>query len=69
MNRAAAPTSARAVTRVVPAARPRLVLRDDLRDADGMPRIGLDLPGRRTLLAFPSVSAAVAALNAMEAAR
>ncbi len=47
---------------------PRLLLRDDLRDADGQPRACLAIPGRRLPLAFPSLSAALAALNRMEAA-
>jgi hypothetical protein len=44
------------------------LLRDDLRDAEGQPRACLAIPGRRLPLAFPSLSAALAALNQMEAA-
>jgi len=46
----------------------RLLLRDDLRDAEGMPRACLAIPGRRLPLAFPSITAALAALANMEAA-
>ncbi len=46
----------------------RLVLRDDLRNAEGEPRACIAIPGRRVPLAFPSISAAVAALARMEAA-
>ena len=49
-----------------PVARPRIVIRDDLRDADGQPRVALDLPGRRVPLAFPNIGAALAALAIME---
>ncbi|HJS85710.1 MAG TPA: hypothetical protein VJ779_09630 [Acetobacteraceae bacterium] len=45
---------------------PRLVLRDDLRDPDGEPRACILIPGRRVPLAFPNISAAVAALRRME---
>ncbi|HEV7267244.1 MAG TPA: hypothetical protein VGN83_20365 [Falsiroseomonas sp.] len=48
-------------------ASPRLTLRDDLRDADGQPRPCLTWPGRGLPVAFPSVSAALAALARMEA--
>ena len=47
---------------------PRLILRADLRDADGEPRACLSIPGRRLPLAFPSIPAALAALAHMEAA-
>ena len=47
---------------------PRLILRADLRDADGEPRACLAIPGRRLPLAFPSIPAALAALTRMEAA-
>ncbi|WP_270934418.1 hypothetical protein [Falsiroseomonas oryzae] len=46
----------------------RLVLRDDLRDAEGQPRACIVIPGRRLPLAFPSIPAALAALAHMEAA-
>lgn len=46
----------------------RLLLRADLRDADGEPRACLAIPGRRSPLAFPSIPAALAALARMEAA-
>jgi hypothetical protein len=57
-----------------PAPRPRLtgarlLLRDDLRDAEGNPRACIALPGQRHPLAFPTLAAAVAALRAMEAAQ
>lgn len=56
-----------------PAPRPRLtgarlLLRDDLRDAEGNPRACIHLPGRRLPLAYPNLAAALAALRAMEAA-
>lgn len=44
----------------------RLMLRHDLRDAAGEPRACIALPGRLPL-AFPSLSAALAALPRMEA--
>ena len=47
---------------------PRLILRADLRDADGEPRACLAIPGRRLPLAFPNMPAALAALAQMEAA-
>ncbi|MGK7863198.1 hypothetical protein [Falsiroseomonas sp. E2-1-a4] len=46
----------------------RLVLRDDLRDADGEPRACITIPGRRLPLAYPNLRAALAALQSMEAA-
>jgi plasmid stability protein len=46
----------------------RIVLRDDLRDAEGTPRACLTIPGRRLPLAFPNIPAALAALARMEAA-
>ncbi len=46
----------------------RIVLRHDLADADGLPRACLAIPGRRLPLAFPSMPAALAALQEMEAA-
>jgi hypothetical protein len=60
-------------TATPPAQRPaitgaRIVLRDDLRDADGEPRACLAIPGRRLPLAFPNMPAALAALARMEAA-
>lgn len=51
-----------------PATGARIVLRDDLRDAEGEPRACLVIPGRRLPLAFPSIPAALAALAHMEAA-
>jgi hypothetical protein len=51
-----------------PAPVARLVLRDDLRDADGAPRACIVFPGRRAPLAFPTIEAALAALQRMEAA-
>jgi len=51
------------------APRPRLLLRDDLRDADGEPRFCISIPGRRLPVAYPTINAALAALRAMEAAR
>jgi hypothetical protein len=45
----------------------RVILRDDLRDAEGQPRACLAIPGRPLPLAFPSISAALAALARMEA--
>jgi len=44
------------------------MLRDDLRDADGLPWACLALPGRRLPIAFESLGAALAALREMEAA-
>ncbi|WP_372620865.1 hypothetical protein [Falsiroseomonas sp.] len=46
----------------------RVILRDDLRDAEGQPRACLVIPGRPLPLAFPSIPAALAALAQMEAA-
>ena len=46
----------------------KLVLRDDLRDAEGQPRACLALPSRRVPIAFASLGAALAALREMEAA-
>jgi len=46
----------------------KLMLRDDLRDADGLPWACLALPGRRLPVAFASLGAALAALREMEAA-
>ena len=46
---------------------PRVVLRDDLRDAEGVPRACIAIPGRRVPLAFPNIAAALAALRDMEA--
>jgi hypothetical protein len=51
-----------------PAPVARLVLRDDLRDADGAPRACIVIPGRRAPLAFPTIAEALAALQRMEAA-
>lgn len=47
-------------------AAPRLTLRDDIRDAEGQPRPCLSWPGRMPPMAFPSISAALAALRDME---
>ena len=47
----------------------KLVLRDDLRDADGLPRACIALPGRRLPIAFANLSAALDALREMEAAQ
>ena len=46
----------------------RIVLRDDLRDAEGTPCACIVIPGRRLPLAFPNIPAALAALARMEAA-
>jgi hypothetical protein len=46
----------------------KLVLRDDLRDADGQPRACIAIPGKRLPVAFASLGAALAALREMEAA-
>jgi hypothetical protein len=43
------------------------MLRDDLRDADGQPRPCLTWPGCAVPVAFPSITAALAALRDMEA--
>lgn len=48
---------------------PRIMLRDDLRNADGEPRPCITWPGRKTPIAFPSISAALAALREMEGCR
>ena len=45
----------------------KLVLRDDLRDAEGLPRACIAMPGQRLPRAFGSLAAALAALRAMEA--
>jgi hypothetical protein len=45
----------------------RIVLRADMRDAEGEPRACIVIPGRLPL-AFPSIPAALAALARMEAA-
>lgn len=47
---------------------PRLILRDDLRNAEGTPHACIAIPGRRLPLAFPSIQVALAALARMEAA-
>jgi hypothetical protein len=47
--------------------RARLILMDTARDADGMPRAALLIPGRRLPTAFPSLAAALAAQAHMEA--
>lgn len=52
-----------------PAPRASIVLRDDLRDAEGEPRACIVIPGRRLPLAFPNIPAALAALAQMECAR
>ncbi|MDO9501997.1 MAG: hypothetical protein Q7J52_18010 [Falsiroseomonas sp.] len=46
----------------------RLLLRADLRDADGEPRACIAIPGWRLPLAYPNLRAALAALRTMEAA-
>jgi hypothetical protein len=46
---------------------PRIVLRDDLRDAEGLPRACIAMPGQRLPRAFGSLADALAALRAMEA--
>jgi hypothetical protein len=46
----------------------RLFLLLDLQDANGEPRVCLLIPGHRLPLAFPTVTAALAALRVMEAA-
>jgi hypothetical protein len=46
----------------------RLMLRDDLRDAEGEPRACLVIPGRRLPVAFPSITMALAALATLEVA-
>ncbi|MDI3307832.1 MAG: hypothetical protein QJR07_12090 [Acetobacteraceae bacterium] len=51
------------------APRPRLLLREDLRDAEGQPRFCLSIPGRRLPVAFPTISAALAALRALKVNR
>jgi hypothetical protein len=48
---------------------PRIVLRDDLRDAAAEPRACIAFPGRRLPLAFPNISAALNALAHWEHAR
>jgi hypothetical protein len=45
----------------------KLVLRDDLRDAEGLPRACIALPGQRLPRAFGSLADALAALRAMGA--
>ncbi len=45
----------------------RLLLRADLRDAEGEPRACIAIPGQRVPLAYPNITAALAALRAMEA--
>jgi hypothetical protein len=47
----------------------KLVLRDDLRDAEGLPRACIALPGQRLPIAFASLGAALQALREMEAAQ
>ena len=44
----------------------RLILRDDLRDAEGEPRACIAIPGQRVPLAYPNIAAALAALRVME---
>jgi len=44
-----------------------LVLRDDLRDAEGLPRACIALPGQRLPRAFCSLADALAALRELEA--
>ncbi len=45
----------------------RVILRDDLRDAEGEPRACIAIPGRKLPVAFPSLADALAALRDMEA--
>lgn len=45
----------------------RIVIRADLRDAEGEPRACIAIPGQRAPMAFPSISAALAALARMGA--
>ncbi|MCA3283842.1 MAG: hypothetical protein ING16_13325 [Roseomonas sp.] len=45
---------------------PCITLRDDLRDAEGLPRACIALPGQRLPRAFGSLADALAALRAME---
>lgn len=47
---------------------PRLLLRDDLRNAAGEPRACIAIPGQNAPLAFPTLAAALAALAHMEVA-
>ena len=47
----------------------KLVLRDDLRDAEGLPRACIALPGQRLPIAFATLGAALQALREMEAAQ
>ncbi len=44
-----------------------LVLRDDLRDAEGLPRACIALPGQHLPRAFGSLADALAALRELEA--
>lgn len=46
---------------------PRLTRRADLATAEGEPRICIAWPGRAAPVAFPTVTAALAALRDMEA--
>jgi hypothetical protein len=48
---------------------PRLILGDDLRDAEGTPRACIAIPGRRMPLAFMNIAAALAAPRFVESAR
>ena len=66
MKRRASAPKPSAMASTGPVARARIVIRGDLRDADGQPRVALDLPGRRVPLAFPNIGAALAALAIME---
>lgn len=53
-----------------PAAAPpvRVVLLDGCRDGEGLPRPALIIPGRRAPFVFPTIAAAIAAQQHMEAA-
>lgn len=42
---------------------PRITLRDDLRDSEGEPRPCVTWPGRTLPVAFPTLSAALAAIR------
>ena len=51
-----------------PAPAARILLLDTCRDAEGQPRPGLLIPGRRLPVVFPTIAAALAAKKLMEAA-
>ncbi|WP_376091238.1 hypothetical protein ACE7GA_21360 [Roseomonas sp. CCTCC AB2023176] len=50
-----------------PTASPRIVLLDLARDPDGLPRPAVLFPHLRLPVVFPSIPAALAAINATEA--